>query len=235
VNAGLEEQMGPGTNSTLRVIKEWRAVPGRARRGAALALAGLALAALTCGCDWLSTATPAPPSTKRIARTVPLSAEPESTLANIVEAFRVGSVQAYMRSIYSGATLAEDFQALFDQADINTLPTDDASRQLMVSGWHYTQEQNAISSVMNGIINAEPDDKRVTFTGIIDDGPTPEGRVLHLTYRANIPVGASPYVTGSARLTLRQNSANEWQIREWFDIKDPGKASWGEMRFKNKS
>jgi hypothetical protein len=220
----------PGTLPGLRVIRGC----GPTWRGSALALAGMCFTLLVSGC-WLSPATPDPPTQTRVARPIPLTQGPDSTLANIKEAFRVGSVQAYMRSIYQDPGKPEDFQSFFDQEDLKLAP-DEVSRELMRTGWRSAQEQNAVGSVMNAVVNAEPDTGRANIVVMSDEGTTPEGRVLRVRYRFNIALGSATYSAGTAYVTFRTNTAGEWQISIWTDAKEGvGVPSWGELRFKNRS
>ncbi|MBI5836330.1 MAG: hypothetical protein HZB25_03705 [Candidatus Eisenbacteria bacterium] len=201
-------------------------------------VAALLLVAGAGGCDWLTTAVPESPSPGKVARTVSLT-EPDSVLVNIKEAFRVGSVQAYMRGIMQtsgGAT--EEFLAIFDQADAQVLPTDAAGRELVNGGWHSVQERNALTSMMNSVASSEPDTGRAVVVKDQDLGDLAEGRVLLITYRVNIPLGSSPYIAGTARLTMKRNTAGEWQILIWEDHREQAsnpRDSWGAMRFKNRS
>ncbi len=229
-----------GTPEVLRVISQWRFGRG-AGRALVLAAGGLACWVLASGCDWLTTATPEPPSAGRVARTVTLT-EPDSVLANIKEAFRVGSVQAYMRGIVQpGGGSTEDFTAYFDPYDKQQVPASDAAGTALVNGgWHSVEERNALTSVMNALASApvSPSDTgRAVVVMTADLGVLPEGRVITILYRLNVASGSSPYVEGTARLTLKQNNAAEWQILTWQDYRNPppSKDSWGALRFKNRS
>jgi hypothetical protein len=209
---------------------------GVAGRGPALALAGLGLMILVSGC-WLSPATPQNPSGTRIARTIPLTQDPDSTLANIKEAFRVGSVQAYMRSIYTDPLPANDFLAEFAPGDLTDPPTDPATQALINGGWHSAQEQIAVGSLMNVVSSVDPDTGRAGIVRTADEGTTPEGRLWKVRYHFNVPLGSASHASGTADVTFKTNSAGEWQIVKWRDYRLDDSLtvpSWGQLRFKNR-
>jgi hypothetical protein len=202
-----------------------------------MVLVGLGLILMASGC-WLSPATPQNPEGTRIARPIPLTQDPESTLANIVEAFRVGSVQAYMRSIYQASGTTGDFQAFFDQEDLKLAP-DPVTRALMETGWRSAQEQNAVASVMNAVANANPDTGRAAIVVLADEGTTADGRLFRVRYHFNVASGSATHAAGTADVTFRQNNAGEWQIVIWRDFRLESKdslnvPSWGALRFKNR-
>ncbi|HVP37879.1 MAG TPA: hypothetical protein VMS93_01730 [Candidatus Saccharimonadales bacterium] len=191
---------------------------------------------LAIGCGWLSTAPPAPPAQGVGARPVPLDV-PESTLANIQEAFRVGSVSAYMRSIAApGGGTTVDFTATFNGSDVSQRGMDHA----VVGAWHSTQERNAANSMMNGLSPTDAGaDTRAVVTKTVEYPSSGDQRDWLVTYRVNIRLYNAPYVAGQARLLLQKNFAGEWQILNWDEgvvSQTPAPAvSWSVLRYANHS
>lgn len=197
----------------------------------------LATAALA-GCGFLSTSPPQPPGTVELPRNVPLT-PPESTIANLQEAFRVGSAAAYTRSIQdSTATDPVHFTAEFDPTEVLELSngiSDPAVLALLNGGWHEDQERNALNSVMSTIPADQPNANRFTYTLV---------KTADLEYRINyvlsVSLGSVSQIKGSADLKLRLNATGNYKIYLWRDFPEieagrPARSYFGALRFINRT
>ena len=215
----------------------------RPRAFAAGWTSALALAALAglAGCDFLSTATPEQPLKELSARPIPLTCCPDSVLANMKEAFRVGDVTAYMQSIYQPIQQGADvFTVQFapeDQQEIRaSAPSDTAIARLLSGGWHVDQERSAIGSVLNPY-SSVPDTGRFQYTIVNTAGGTQQQPRYIVNYKVNIPSGTAPYIAGTAALTFIQDLSGNWKILGWEDARllPPPVKTLGRLRFDNRS
>ncbi len=201
-------------------------------------LTGLVASVLLAGCGFLSTSPPQPPGTVELPRNVPLT-PPESTIANLQEAFRVGSAAAYMRSIQdSTATDPVHFTAEFSPTEALELGngiSDPAVLALLNGGWHEEQERNAMNSVMSTIDPQHPSANRFTYTLV---------KTADLEYRiyyvASVSLGSLSQIKGSADLKLHLNATGNYKISLWRDFPDstvgrPTRSYFGALRFINRT
>ena len=199
----------------------------------------LALSSLASGCGWLSPGTAPKPDPGHTARTVELSS-PDSTLAQIKEAFRVGSQPAYMLAIADSISPAnpDRFTALFDFNDRTSLGTSAADAVLLNGGWHTEQERNALQSVMIAVAVGEPDTGRCFFYVAQRTTESSEVQIYSVTYRLKITLGNTTTYEGTAQLTFKQITAAQWKLLRWedtrLDVPRPP-PTWGKLRFSNRS
>jgi hypothetical protein len=228
--AGSED---PGTRPDGGVYASWRRGGAAAR---SLVLAMLLAVGAAPGCGFLSTATAPPPFQVELPRSISLT-EKDSVLANVVEAYRVGSVSAYMRGISQVA--GDEFMATFSATEQQELgsgfqPTD-PNLALLKGGWHASQEQNAVTSVMNSFSSS--DSGRFVFYKIDRSA----GDRYTLNYRVRgVPLRGTSVCYGSANITFVQDNAGKWAIKTWDDFPldstgVPATSYYGALRFQNRS
>lgn len=193
------------------------------------------------GCGFLATQPAPDPDPGQQARLVTL-ALPDSVMAQLAEAFRVGQVSPAYERCFKDSTTGDgrSFTALFDPADRQTLASagDVSGQHLLNGGWHKDQERSAFTSVMNTFIGVKPDSARGVFTKIRElDGNSAEP-IWEISYDVKASVGSSGFASGTAIVTFVRDENLQYRVLTWEDRRDPNRppnSSYGALRFRNRN